>query len=231
MATLVKHGVPVDAVVHEGVTPLMTAASNNAAVSAQKLVELKADVNRRTAAGWTALLYAAETGSVSVLDALLDAKADMHAVLGAEGKSLLGLSKRIRTFTEGIDASSPDLAAIRQAVGPADELVFLGFAFHAQNMELLLPPRVHPSMRVCGTAFRMSKRDIATTAATLIGSGVAADSIELRNDLMCSALFDEYGRSLSMRQLRPPLALPPRPQASKGRMGLPNPKETKWQTT
>src|SRR4051812_43006320 len=57
VATLVKHGVPVDAVVHEGVTPLMTAASNNAAVSAQKLVELKADVNRRTAAGWTALLY------------------------------------------------------------------------------------------------------------------------------------------------------------------------------
>jgi hypothetical protein len=53
------------------------------------------------------------------------------------GKARLSLAREIRTFNEGTDPASSDINAIRSSIGCASRLVFLGFAFHRMNMELL----------------------------------------------------------------------------------------------
>jgi hypothetical protein len=49
---------------------------------------------------------------------------------------LVGLSGEIRTFNEQLE-DKEEFVAIREHVGNANRVVFLGFHFHHQNMELL----------------------------------------------------------------------------------------------
>lgn len=52
---------------------------------------------------------------------------------------LLKLVVGIKTFSEGTDPESSDILEIRKHMGKANVLVFLGFAFHKLNMELINP--------------------------------------------------------------------------------------------
>lgn len=74
---------------------------------------------------------------------------------------LLALTKQIKTFTEGTDESSSDVKTIRSHMAQADRLVFLGFAFHPLNLELLMPEsdlslRLKPKRRLYATAHGIS---------------------------------------------------------------------------
>ena len=83
-------------------------------------------------------------------------------------------------------------------------MVFLGFAFHPLNVDLLLPadvgvPKEPASRKIFGTAFHMSDSDKEVVLAKLnnrLRGQVTAT--HLRNDLKCAALFQEYSQSLSM---------------------------------
>jgi hypothetical protein len=55
-----------------------------------------------------------------------------------ENADLLGLAAQINTFTEQ-QQDDEKLTAIRQTVREAEVIVFLGFAFHERNMELISP--------------------------------------------------------------------------------------------
>jgi len=107
--------------------------------------------------------------------------------------------RRVKTTTESTDSGDDEIADLRHAVNAADRLVFLGFAYHRQNMQLLWPqnaPR-RENGRVFGTSKGFSDSDallIANEIASL--SGVAGPVI-LR-DLTCNDLFHEYSRSLSL---------------------------------
>lgn len=57
---------------------------------------------------------------------------------GAAGINYLDLSENIITFSERIDDES-QLARIRQPIDDAEQIVFLGSAFHRQNLELITP--------------------------------------------------------------------------------------------
>ena len=61
---------------------------------------------------------------------------------GAEpnAQTLMKLAENIKTFTEGTDPEESDIHEIRQQVAKADTLVFLGFAYHKQNLELCSYP-------------------------------------------------------------------------------------------
>lgn len=52
---------------------------------------------------------------------------------------LVKISNSIKTFTESTDESSKEILELRNKISQTDKLVCLGFAFHAQNVEILLP--------------------------------------------------------------------------------------------
>ena len=116
---------------------------------------------------------------------------------------LLRLASQIKTYTEGTDESSSAVNSIRSIMKTSDKLVFLGFAFHPSNIELLLPSATSENSlgegrRVFGTALNISQSNTDSIRAKFTAMGVRfVNYIEIRNDLTCSQLFREYWRSLS----------------------------------
>jgi len=117
--------------------------------------------------------------------------------------NLLNLAQQIKTFTEGTDPQSSEILAIRKNVTNAHRVVFLGFAYHKLNMELLKPdgPILESSnVRSCfGTAKGISNSDCEIIKFE-INSNYKHSMIacEIRNELDCHQLFKEYWRSLSL---------------------------------
>lgn len=118
-------------------------------------------------------------------------------------QQLLKLAGQIRTFTEGTDESSSEVLAIRSNMTASTRLIFLGFAFHPLNMELLLPsttaPSAYESNRIIfATAHGISKSDAYAISGEFKNKvGLNADNIHIRNDLTCNQLFQEYRRGMS----------------------------------
>jgi len=117
--------------------------------------------------------------------------------------NLLNLAGQIRTFTEGTDPSSSSIVNIREKLLDAQTVIFLGFAYHKLNLELLKSRRTihvkHKIARYFGTAFKISPSncDIIHKELTNLG-GTSIKQIEMRKDLTCAQLFGEYWRSLSL---------------------------------
>ena len=116
---------------------------------------------------------------------------------------LLMLSKQIRTFTESINKESSDILRIREVVSGAMNLVFLGFAFHSLNVDLLFPspyPEYRNSMRrIFATALGSSESDLRIIKSDLsMRFGCSDADVDLRNDLTCDRLFLEYSRTFSI---------------------------------
>lgn len=128
---------------------------------------------------------------------------------GAEPQAdqLLSLAKQIKTFTEGTDTRSGQIAAIRQWVTESEIIVFLGFAFHKQNLKLLNPVN-DQSPLVCATEcdYYATSLGISDSDCLIIESDLMkiksnrCRSRNLRNDLECNQLFREYWRSLSLSE-------------------------------
>ena len=123
---------------------------------------------------------------------------------GAEPISheLLRLVEQIKTFTEGTDPEASDIAAIRSHVAQADTLVFLGFAYHPQNLELLKrtgerSPHQGSVARCIGTAVGISDADFEAIGREVEQYSGALLSPNQERNLTCSALFDTYRRALS----------------------------------
>jgi hypothetical protein len=79
-------------------------------------------------------------------------------------------------------------------------IVFLGFAYHSQNMEMLKPKKPIPADSIFGTAYKMSDSDVNIVTHQLANFKNTRDrltAIHLENKLTCSGLFDHYSRSLS----------------------------------
>jgi hypothetical protein len=119
-------------------------------------------------------------------------------LFGASSVNLLETAAQIKTFTEQIE-DIKSLNEMAETMKQASTLVFLGFAFHPQNMELL-KAGAETSKRVFATAFGISKSDcevIESDIQEIIGLPIEQIKIILRNDLKCSGLFAEYRRSLT----------------------------------
>lgn len=122
-----------------------------------------------------------------------------HVAYGAERAELLGIAKRIKTFNEDFE-DSPHIQNIRKLIAEAETLVFLGFAFHKKNMELISPNKMTNIKRVFATAYGISESDCRFLAKD-IKKTFQIDSenavIEIRHGMVCSKLFDEYWLSLT----------------------------------
>lgn len=134
------------------------------------------------------------------------------------------LSKRIKTYTEQIEEKAT-VSSIVSSIRNADCLVFLGFAYHTQNMKLLFGKHTAPQKTkpVFGTALGMSKADTSQVRDVLsdmfpeydpddeiseesgpFGIPVARpirfksdDHIIIENEMTCGDLFDSYAKSLA----------------------------------
>ena len=110
---------------------------------------------------------------------------------------------QIKTFSEQLEEKDT-LNEIKTEIVNANTLVFLGMAFHPQNLKILTPDYEECSVQqIYGTAFGISDSDLSIVE-TQIRKMVDTPKglldtlkVELRNDLKCADLFDQYQRNLS----------------------------------
>lgn len=116
-------------------------------------------------------------------------------------------AKRLWTFTEKLEGSET-IGSIRRAISEADTIVFLGFAFHPQNMELLMPKgTIADVQRVYGTAVGMSDQDRAATEEFItrsftryVETSGSYKSPEARLvDLECGEFMRQFKRTLAVQ--------------------------------
>lgn len=124
------------------------------------------------------------------------------------------LSMAIKTYTERIEEQEV-LQNMQTAIRDAQCIVFLGFAYHKQNMALLRPSQRN-TKQIFGTAYGMSDSDVGEVVEELglffpdveiipvDGRGGATypaldmhNNIRIENTLTCTMLFDHYAKSLA----------------------------------
>lgn len=118
--------------------------------------------------------------------------------------TLMEVSARIKTFTEGTDESHSDIIAIRGILRESAQVAYLGFSFNLQNLELLHNAAAYVrndvNCDVYGTAQGLSGSDCHVITAELSKLGKYSSSrIQLRQELSCAGLINEYGRRLTKR--------------------------------
>ncbi len=112
------------------------------------------------------------------------------------------LSSKIRTYTEQL-TDEKLLTAIHEEVTKAECIVFLGFGYHKQNMQLLWPPKPLDNKIIIGTAFGMSPPDVDVVSRQIAAQfkpnlqpGMYQNGIKIENKLSCTELFDYFALSL-----------------------------------
>jgi hypothetical protein len=107
--------------------------------------------------------------------------------------------QQVRTFTERVEEGA-ELQQMRQAVAEADRIVFLGFAFHRQNVELIANA-VQDHTEIVATAYAISASDKSVIHQELERafefSGVLNDGRVELADMTCAQFFREYWRTLT----------------------------------
>ena len=117
---------------------------------------------------------------------------DYHYVKLAEG---------IKIYTEQVSEEST-LIQIADEVASAQCIVFLGFAYHGQNMAMLRPAERLPPKPIFGTAFGMSAADVEVVKHQVSSffkftPALREKMVRLENGLKSADLFDSYSKSLS----------------------------------
>jgi hypothetical protein len=110
------------------------------------------------------------------------------------GQDLIASSGRLRTFTEQVKSSL--IQAMHDDTADAEIVVFLGFAFHPQNLRLLFDGAPWQVRRILGTGKGLSDTDISIICDELNQYCRQVEKIEIVN-ATCSELFYNYKRFLS----------------------------------
>lgn len=116
-------------------------------------------------------------------------------------RNLLDIADEIKTFTERLEDDDATLAEIRLQVQEAETIVFLGFAFHELNMNLLSSKMSSKVRRVLGTAAGISTTDVREVViqhiVEMLKRRANTPVISINNQLKCFTLFGEYWRTLT----------------------------------
>jgi hypothetical protein len=86
---------------------------------------------------------------------------------------------RLRTFTETVEDEEL-LASIRKAVQDAEQIVFLGFSFLKQNLDLLRPDTRSRASKIWFTTLGMSPFDVDASSGEITNMLNGTNSAELR---------------------------------------------------
>jgi hypothetical protein len=140
-------------------------------------------------------------GSVGLSPDLPHPRSPGDVPFGADSYDVVALSNNIKTYTE--QAHSAEWKKIGDAMKDAETVVFLGFAFHPQNMQLLSTEGDTRIRHVYATAKGISASDVVVIERlirTMLGSrssSVPQENIHIV-DISCNDLFKEYWRSLTL---------------------------------
>ena len=112
---------------------------------------------------------------------------------------LLSHAGKIKTYSERIEDAGA-MTTLHQLLTDAEIIVFLGFAFHDENMNLMTSSAPNSLRHVFGTARGISDSDcevIRGQIKAVFHKPAGSFPIQLRQDLNCHKIFDEYSRTLS----------------------------------
>ena len=112
-----------------------------------------------------------------------------------DGARLARISQRILTFNESV--ADEVQAAAREAIQNARLIMFLGFAYHEQNMRFL-EVKNYADAQIFGTAAGFSDFDKAVIQSDFVTKfGIPSYAVHLY-DGYCSGIFSEYSRALRL---------------------------------
>ena len=103
----------------------------------------------------------------------------------------------IKTYTETVQTDH-----IQEVIFNAQQIVFLGMAYHDQNLQLLAKPDTFEIKSVIGTAYGRSAGDVEDITNQIAAWGkpdfqsTLRKHIQLDNDVPATKIFDDYSRSL-----------------------------------
>jgi len=112
---------------------------------------------------------------------------------------LLSHASEIKTYSERIEDVEA-ITSLHRLFIDAEKIVFLGFAFHDENMELMKSGAPNVLRHVFATARGISESDrevIREQISDVFDKKVNKIPTQLRQDLKCHQIFDEYSRTLS----------------------------------
>jgi hypothetical protein len=111
---------------------------------------------------------------------------------------LLACAGDLKTFTEAVNHDSTTISGLRSKLALAGRVIFLGFAFHRQNVKLMWPERLLDSSkaRFYGTAHGISAADNNVICAEI--ESLANPKGQIYEDMLCNELFHEFWRTFSM---------------------------------
>jgi hypothetical protein len=111
---------------------------------------------------------------------------------------LLEVSKKIKTFTEQIDENSKELKRIQYCLKNTEKVIFLGFAYHPMNMNLLFPRNSfkNPECFILGTALHIAPYDL-TVVRDDIAERFGNLNVHL-DPVSCYDLYSSRWRTLSI---------------------------------
>ncbi|WP_293008144.1 hypothetical protein [Nitrosomonas sp.] len=119
-----------------------------------------------------------------------------------DSDELLRSADEIRTFTESVEGESDETNAIRESLASTKTLVYLGFAFHPLNLEVLygkaLLPKLNNECEVFATAHGISDSNCSMIAHQLkLKGGYYENRIKLHQNLKAGSLISEYSLRLA----------------------------------
>lgn len=118
------------------------------------------------------------------------------------GEKLFQLASELRTFTEGADKGTTQIEVARSRLREANLVVFLGFAFHSLNLNLLFPPSEpfprDVALRVFATAKDFSIGDRGAIRDRLQDRFKSNDLRLQMDDWTCNELFQNNQIGLSL---------------------------------
>jgi len=124
---------------------------------------------------------------------------------GAASADYAALSNNVKIYTEQYGAADV-MNAIEEAMFKAEQIAFLGFGYHEQNLHLLTPANQLPSKPVYGTAKDWSDNDRDEIHGRLERMFKPPpprinprSAVVIDTKVTCAQLFDNYGQSLTGR--------------------------------
>jgi hypothetical protein len=109
---------------------------------------------------------------------------------------LLQLANDIKTFTEGTNPESSEILEIKRHMGEAERLVYIGFAFHKLNMQLITPDNITSIPKCFSTTLWISDNDKSVISDQINKQYSKVVESNMAN-LKCGPFFNEFWRSLS----------------------------------
>lgn len=132
------------------------------------------------------------------------AESQTHFGATLEPNHIIQLSANINTFTEGSSKPEAELFEMRGALSQAQQIIFLGFAFHDINMNLLCEPKSEIKKdfipRIFATAVGHSPSNTEEIISMLTRRfQTQKNMISIRYDRTCNELLNDYSRSIHFK--------------------------------